>query len=148
MFKPVTAREVELEILALPNNKSHGLYSFPNKLLKYSSTIIKDILAKMWPLARKCTLMAFRLQAVCQPFKPLGYPLARNINPFERFRHPFVGNINLFKRLGDLLLKTSTRSNDLVTRSLKASGHSDDFTRSLRTTGCLNGLVIRIMASV
>ena len=38
MFKPVTAREVELEILALPNNNSHGLYSWPTKLLKYSST--------------------------------------------------------------------------------------------------------------
>ena len=52
MFKPVTAREVELEILPLPNNKSHGLYSHPTKLLKYSSTvmitiIISDILAKI-----------------------------------------------------------------------------------------------------
>ena len=47
MFKPVTAREVELEILALPNNKSHGLYSCPTTLLKYSSTIISDILPKI-----------------------------------------------------------------------------------------------------
>ena len=47
MFKPITAREVELEILALPNNKSHGLYSCPTKLLKYSSTTISDILAKI-----------------------------------------------------------------------------------------------------
>ena len=34
MFKPVTAREVELEILALPNDNSNGLYSRPTKLLK------------------------------------------------------------------------------------------------------------------
>ena len=47
MFKPVTAREVELEIMPLPNNKSHGLYSCPIKLLKYSSTIISDILDKI-----------------------------------------------------------------------------------------------------
>ena len=47
MFKPVTTREVELEILALPNNKSHGLYSCPTTLLKYSSTIISDILPKI-----------------------------------------------------------------------------------------------------
>ena len=33
--------------MALPNNKSHGLYSCPTKLLKYSSTIISDILAKI-----------------------------------------------------------------------------------------------------
>ena len=51
MFKPVTAREVELEILTLPNNKSHGLYSCPTKLLKYSSTIISDILAKIGNLS-------------------------------------------------------------------------------------------------
>ena len=37
MFKPVTAREVELEMLAL----------CPTKLLKYSSTISSDILAKI-----------------------------------------------------------------------------------------------------
>ena len=47
MFKAVTAMEVELEILALPNNKSHGLYSCPTKPLKYLSTIISDILAKI-----------------------------------------------------------------------------------------------------
>ena len=42
----------------------------------------------------------FRLQAVCQPFERLGYPLARNVNPFERLGHPFVKNINPFERLG------------------------------------------------
>ena len=47
MFKPGTAREVELQILALPDNRSHCLYSCPTKLLKYSSTIISDILAKI-----------------------------------------------------------------------------------------------------
>ena len=47
MFKPGTAREVELEILAFPDKRSHRLYSCPTKLLKYSSTIITDILAKI-----------------------------------------------------------------------------------------------------
>ena len=47
MFRPVTAKEVELEILALPNNKSHGLHSCLTKLLKYSSAIFSDILAKI-----------------------------------------------------------------------------------------------------
>ena len=48
MFKPVTAREIELDLLALPNNKSHGLYSCPTKPLKYSSTIISGhILSKI-----------------------------------------------------------------------------------------------------
>ena len=50
--------------------------------------------------AKTYTIAAFRLQAVCQLFEWLGYPLARNINPLERFRHPFAGNINPFERLG------------------------------------------------
>ena len=57
------------------------------------------------PLTRKPTLTAFRLQAVCQLFEWLGYPLARNINLFERFCHPFVANINPFQRLGDPFVK-------------------------------------------
>ena len=42
-------------------------------------------------------LMAFRLQAVCQPFEWLGHPFARNINPFELLRHPLIKNIKLFE---------------------------------------------------
>ena len=38
-------------------------------------------------------LMAFRLQAVCQPFEWLGHPFARNINPFELLSHPLIKNI-------------------------------------------------------
>ena len=60
MFKPVTAREVELEILALPNNKSHGLYSCPTKALKYSSTIINDILTE---------IVNFSITSGSSPFK-------------------------------------------------------------------------------
>ena len=34
--KPVTSNEVKPEILSIPNNKSHGLYSSPTQLLKRS----------------------------------------------------------------------------------------------------------------
>ena len=46
-----------------------------------------------------CFRSAFRLQAVCQPFKWLGCPFTRNISPLERLRHLFIGNINPFKQL-------------------------------------------------
>ena len=36
-FEPVTSMELETEILLLSTNKSHGLYSCPVRLLKYSS---------------------------------------------------------------------------------------------------------------
>ena len=38
---------VKLKMSALPNNNSHRLYSCPTRLLKYSSAIISDILAKI-----------------------------------------------------------------------------------------------------
>ena len=32
-FKPVPSHELKLEILSIPNNKSHGLYSCPKQRL-------------------------------------------------------------------------------------------------------------------
>ena len=46
-FNLVTPGEVELEILRVPNDKSHGLYSCPTQLLKYSSNVVSSILAEM-----------------------------------------------------------------------------------------------------
>ena len=46
-FNLVTPAEVELEILGIPINKSHGLYSCPTQLFKYSSNVISSILAKI-----------------------------------------------------------------------------------------------------
>ena len=58
----------------------------------------------MWHLTWKPTLMAFRfhmafrLQAVCQPFERLGHLFARNISLLEPLCETFLGNINPFKR--------------------------------------------------
>ena len=46
-FNLVTPAEVELEILRIPNNKSHGLYSCPTQLLKYSTNVVSSILAEI-----------------------------------------------------------------------------------------------------
>ena len=67
----------------------------------------------LWPYKGKRTLMAFRfltafrLQAVCQPFKRLGHLFERNIrlvveniNLFEQLSCPFIRNIKLFQWLG------------------------------------------------
>ena len=54
----------------------------------HSETIFR--FRHLWPLTWKCTLMAFRLQAVCQPFERLCYLLAIKINLFEQLRHLFT----------------------------------------------------------
>ena len=47
VFNLVTPAEVELEILRIPNNKLHGLYSCPTQLLKYSSKVVSSTLAEI-----------------------------------------------------------------------------------------------------
>ena len=44
-FEPVTSMELETEILLLPTNKSHGLYSCPVRVLKSSSSVLSLPLA-------------------------------------------------------------------------------------------------------
>ena len=85
MFKPVTAREVDIEILALPNNKSHGLYSCPTKLLKYSNTIISDILAKIVNLSATSGSYPSKLKKakVIPVFKTEDETDANNYRPFS-----------------------------------------------------------------
>ena len=46
-FAPVTPAEVELEIISIPNNKAHGLYSCPEVLLKCARNIISRPLAEI-----------------------------------------------------------------------------------------------------
>ena len=85
MFKPVTAREVELGILALPNNKSHGLYFCPTKLLKYSSTIISNILVKIVNLSVKSRSYPSKLKKakVIPGFKTEDETGANNYRPIS-----------------------------------------------------------------
>ena len=46
-FDPVTpqANKKQREILSLPINKAHGLYSFPAKIFKYGSSVLSKPLA-------------------------------------------------------------------------------------------------------
>ena len=46
-FRPVTASEVETEILSIPNKETYGLYSCPTLLLKYASDIVSLPLASL-----------------------------------------------------------------------------------------------------
>ena len=45
MFRPIEPEEIITEILTLSSNKSHGLYSCPIRLLKYSRQILGEPLA-------------------------------------------------------------------------------------------------------
>ena len=47
-FQPITPAEIRLEILSIPNNKSHGLYSCPTRLLKCASDVLSHLLAEIF----------------------------------------------------------------------------------------------------
>ena len=46
-FEPVTSMELETEILLLPTNKAHGLYSCPVRVLKSFSSVLSLPLAQI-----------------------------------------------------------------------------------------------------
>ena len=47
-FQPITPAEIRLEILSIPNNKSHGLYSCPTRLMKCASDVLSHLLAEIF----------------------------------------------------------------------------------------------------
>ena len=49
-FDPVTPTEIEREILSIPLNKAHGLYSCPNHILRSARYILSYPLAKLMNL--------------------------------------------------------------------------------------------------
>ena len=44
-FNPVSSSEIELEIMTIPQNKAHGLYSFPTHILRSAKHIISQPLS-------------------------------------------------------------------------------------------------------
>ena len=50
-FAPITPEEIKLEILSIPINKSHGLYSCPTQILKCLYNVITDILAQIFNIS-------------------------------------------------------------------------------------------------
>ena len=44
-FQPIAPTKLQLEILSIRNNKSHGLYSRPTQILKYASDFESNVLA-------------------------------------------------------------------------------------------------------
>jgi len=77
-----------------------GCESKKIRIQKVTFQARKDLLCrKLGPLTRKCTLMAFRLQAVCQQFQQLGHPFAGNMSLFEQLHYPVIGYITPFERM-------------------------------------------------
>ena len=47
-FTPITPKEIRLEILSMPQNKSYGFYSFPVSILKCANEILSEVLSNIF----------------------------------------------------------------------------------------------------
>ena len=47
-FTPISPKEIKLEILSMPQNKSYGFYSFPVSVLKYTNEILSEVLSNIF----------------------------------------------------------------------------------------------------
>ena len=84
-FNLVTPAEGELEILGIPNNKSHGSYSCPTQLLKYSSNGIRSTLVDIISLSISTRMHPTKLKMakIISIFKAEDNTNANNYRPIS-----------------------------------------------------------------
>ena len=116
-FRPVSAGEVELEILNLPNNKSHGLYSCPVALLKLSRSSISSILAKIFNLSVSTGKYPSKLKMskIIPIFKSEDETNANNYRPISLLSiYDRILEKMMYKRMKVLILITSSAHVNMV----------------------------------
>ena len=111
----VTPAEVELEILRIPINKSHGLYSCPTQLLKYSSNVISSTLAEIINLSISTGMFHTRLKMakIIPIFKAEDNTNANNYRPIS-----LLSNFNMiFEKLVFSRMESFIEQNDILSPS-------------------------------
>ena len=92
-FNFATPTEVKLEISHIPNNKSHGLYSCPTKILTCTSNVISNTLAKIINLSISNKL---KMAKIIPIFKTNDNPYPNNYRP--------ISLLSNFKRIFEKLI--------------------------------------------
>ena len=114
-FNLVTPAEVELEILRIPINKSHGLYSCPTQLLKYSSNVISSTLAEIINLSISTGMYPTKLKMakIIPIFKAEDNTNANNYRPIA-----LLSNLNrIFEKLVFSKMEFFIEQNDILSPS-------------------------------
>ena len=114
-FNLVSPAEVELEILRIPINKSHGLYSCPTQLLKYSSNVISSTLAEIINLSISTGMYPSKLKMakIIPIFKAEDNTNANNYRPIS-----LLSNFNrIFEKLVFSRMESFIEQNDILSPS-------------------------------
>ena len=114
-FNLVTPAEVELEILRIPNNKSHGLYSCPTQLLKYSTNVVSSILAEIINLSISSGIYPTKLKKA----KIIPFFKAEDNNNVNNYRPiSLLSNFNrIFEKLVYSRMESFIEQNDILSPS-------------------------------
>jgi len=114
-FSLVTPTEVELEILCIPNNKSHGLYSCPTQLLKYLSNVVSSTLVEIINLSISSGMYPTKLKMakIIPIFKAEDNTNANNYRPIS-----LPSNFNrIFEKLVYSRMESFIEQNDILSSS-------------------------------
>ena len=115
VFNLVTPAEVELEILRIPNNKSHGLYSCPTQLLKYSSKVVSSTLAEIINLSISSGMYPKKLKMA--KIIPI-FKADDNTNPNNYRPISLLSNFNrIFEKLVYSRMESFIEQNNLLSPS-------------------------------
>ena len=106
---------MELEILGIPNNKSHSLCSCPTQLLKYSSNVISSTLAEIINLSISTGMYPTKLKMakIIPIFKAEDNTNANNYRPIS-----LLSNFNrIFEKLVFSRMESFIEQNDILSPS-------------------------------
>ena len=80
---------MELEILCIPSNKSHGLYSCPTQLLKYLSNVVSSTLAEIINLSISSGMYPTKLEMakIIPIFKAEDDTNTNNYRPIKKIKN-------------------------------------------------------------
>ena len=104
---------MELEILRIPINKSHGLHSCPTQLLKYSSNVISSTLAEIINLSISTGMYPTKLKMATIIFKAEDNTNANNYRPIS-----LLSNFNrIFEKLVFSRMESFVEQNGILSPS-------------------------------
>ena len=97
-FTPVTKEEIEREILTIPNNKSHGLYSCPTKILKCAHKLLSEPLAYIFNASVQCGVYPSKLKIAKVT------PVFKSDDALDPSNYRPISLLSLFNRIFEKLM--------------------------------------------
>ena len=97
-FNPVSSSEIELEIVTIPQNKAHGLYSFPTHILRSAKHIISQPLSVLLNKSLEYGIYPTKLKLA----KVI--PIYKNDDPSDPSNYRPISLLSVFNRIFEKIM--------------------------------------------